>query len=96
MILIILIIFIILIFFVIVNNNFNIEKSKDSKLIPIKLKEKSFMFIEPLIISTSDPSVLLNKRHSFVHAHRLNMDVIHNNSKIQQKFSQEAIESGSI
>lgn len=87
---------ILLIFFITVKNINNIENSKNSNLIPIKLSENSSMFIEPLIISTPNPSVLLSKRHGFVHAHRLNVNSINNNSEIKQKFSQKAIESRSI
>lgn len=74
----------------------NISETLPSSLIPVPLEEEGIMLIEPLIVSTPDPSVLLNQRHGFIHAHRLNTEDIKNVPSIRDKFSKTAFESGSI
>lgn len=69
---------------------------KKDKLVPVSLKEEVKMLIEPLIVSTPDPSILLSLRHGFLHAHRLNKQSIANIPNIRDKFSKTALENGSI
>ncbi len=67
-----------------------------SHLVPVPLAEGGIMLIEPLVVSTPDPSVLLNQRHGFVHAHRLDTEAVKDVPGIRDKFSKTAFESGSI
>ena len=67
-----------------------------SHLVPVPLAEGGIMLIEPLVVSTPDPSVLLNQKHGFVHAHRLDTEAVKDVPSIRDKFSKAAFESGSI
>lgn len=92
----ILIFFILIIFFAISINSSNNHNVNQSNLLPIELKDGEFMLVEPLIVSTPDPSVLLSARHGFVHAHRLDAKAAADVPSIRNKFSKTAIENGSI
>ena len=67
-----------------------------SQLVPVPLAEGGIMLIEPLVVSTPDPSVLLSQKHGFVHAHMLDTEAIKDIPSIRDKFSKVAFESGSI
>jgi len=92
----ILIVFIVIIFFVIAGTGFNNQGLDRGQLVPIRLEEGGVMLIEPLVVSTPDPSVLLSARHGFVHAHRLDTKAVADVPSIRDKFSKTALESGSI
>ncbi len=74
----------------------NKTKTFSNLLVPVPLEEGAIMLIEPLVVSTLDPSVLLSQRHGFVHAHRLDTEAIKDIPSIRNKFSEAAFESGSI
>nr|QBK91895.1 MAG: hypothetical protein LCPAC304_02360 [Pithovirus LCPAC304] len=67
-----------------------------SHLVPVPLAEGGIMLIEPLVVSTPDPSVLLNQKHGFIHGHRLDTEAVKDVHSIRDKFSKAAFESGSI